>query len=264
MGRKRSKPTGDERFARAMTSSTARWPAAVITIGLVLGAAIVFAAHAIDLRERAAIEAVLQQRQESLARGERASFLRSADADPVWRRFQEIVWTRRFERPGPITVRGFERFGMLRRVRAAVDGQERVFLLRRSASRWVTTEPSDIELGSWRWRQAGPFHIHYHARWDDPQVIDQLMQSAVELLIGVSLNVTVRPERIDIFLHHRAADREALGWEVITERGASRRREVHLWSPNSYGWGPRADDQTFFHDLRAALARELLFILPGF
>ncbi len=220
--------------------------------------------NAAAARERAEIAAVLRARQQTLREGDRQAFLRFADPAPDWRRFLSVAWDRQFEPAGALQVLMIRPMGELRRVRARIGSEERVYLLRCVAGRWVTTEPTAAELGPWAQRTANLFRIHYHPRWDDEEVVSQLLAIGDEVALAVAVHVTLRPEPVDIFLDHRLADRQALGWDVITHRGVSRQREVHLWSPNSYGWGARASDTALQADLRQALATELLFILPGF
>ncbi len=214
-------------------------------------------------QEAAEIAAVLRARQQALGERDQSAFLRFADPCPDWRRFLAATEERRSDPVGSVGVLAIERIGELRRVRAQIGGTERIYVFRRFGGRWVTSEPTAAELGPWAQRQAGLFRIHYHPRWEDDEVVTQVLAIGEEVALAVALHVTMRPEPVDIFLHHRVADRQALGWDVITHRAASRQREVHLWSPNSYGWGARAAGAALLRDLRQALAVELLFILPG-
>lgn len=169
----------------------------------------------------------------------------------------------RLEPPTPGEVASITRIGGLWRVRAAGAG-ERTYVLRRTGGAWVTTEPTEAELGARAHRDVGIFRIYYYPRWEPSETVDLVAAVAVDVAATLTLHMAVSPQRVQIFLHHRAADRQELGWDVITRRGASRAREVHLWSPHSYGWGLRPAPSAVADDLRQALGIELLFILPGF
>lgn len=222
-------------------------------------------AELVTRRAAAAAGTVLEARSQAIRAGDCAAFLRSADGlHAAWRRLQQTVCEQRLEPPTAGRVMSVTRIGALWRVRAAWDRGERTYVLRRRGDAWVTTEPTEAELGARVHRDIGVFRIYYHPRWEPSETVDLVAALAVDIATALSLRMAASPERVQIFLHHRAADRQALGWEVITHRGASRAREVHLWSPASYGWGFRSSPAAVASELRRTLAVELLFILPGF
>lgn len=239
-----------------------------LAVAAVVALAVVAGWGAVRLATRAAAAAagaVLEERSEAIRAGDCAAFLRTADARrAAWRRFQQVVCEQRLEPPTPGEVASITRIGGLWRVRAAGAGGERTYVLRRTGGAWVTTEPTEAELGARAHRDVGIFRIYYYPRWEPSETVDLVAAVAVDVAATLTLHMAVSPQRVQIFLHHRAADRQELGWDVITRRGASRAREVHLWSPHSYGWGLRPAPSAVADDLRQALGIELLFILPGF
>lgn len=215
-------------------------------------------------RVTAEITAALRGRQAARAAGDRDAFLRYSDDTPAWRRFQEVVWEERLEAQRQLTVREAEGIGRLWRVRAAAGDGERTFIMRRRARGWVTTEPTETELGPQVHKDAAFFRLHYYPRWESEELVDQIAAAAMEIAAAVSLHTAVMPEEVDIYLDQRTADRAAFGRDALARRAVSRQREVHLWSPDSFGWGPRGRTEQVLEDIRQVLAVELLFILPGF